>query len=311
MAFRQVLRCALLFMFAGLVDQVGAQTQPLKETAAFHAETIQAEFRKGIIVIPCSLGGIAGLRCVLDTGSTMTGLSPELTKKLKLTSASKDGAPVGCPEHEILPPQKLQIGTNTFTVERTGVAPLSFVTKAIDEPIDVLLGTSVFEQAQITVDPGSSEVRFAAPGTSVPASMKSIQVIRPLHSLIMFIAIETTDGQSETMPAVVDTGSIPTLLLGKPFLDVHKPIAVGHQELHKTANSYMTMTVNALELGAEFHDVPAEESLDPGDVLRSKLIGAIIGAPLLNRFVITYDLGKNAMYAERTKDFDKPFEPIP
>lgn len=282
--------------------------QASEPIAQIHAETLRAEFRKGIVIVPCTVAGVPALRCALDTGSSMTGMSPELVKRLKLTPVSEPGAPSSSPLAYTLRPQKVQLGTNAFNAERMGMAPLSMVSKAVGETVDVLLGTSAFEQMQITIDPEASEVRIAAPGAAVASTFHPLQIIMPLHVPVGFVQIKTVNGWGVLVPLNIDTGSMPALLLSKAFFDAHPGLATGKPLLRPND---VLMTVDGMRYWAEFHDVPAVEPLQPSGVLASKLSGGFLGAPVLNRFVITYDLGRSAMYISPLPDIARPFEPLP
>lgn len=300
-----------LMLSLGLLS-VDTQTTPVAQAsermAQIHPESIHAEFHKEIVIVPCMLAGVSSLRCVLDTGSSMTGVSPKLVEQLKLHPVSEPGASSSSPLAYTLPSQKVQLGTNMLIVERMGMAPLDVVSKAVGERVDVLLGTSAFEQLQITIDPVLSEVRIAAPSTAVSGTAHSIQIIMPNHVPIGFATMKAAGDKGVIVPMHIDTVSMPTLLLNKPFWDAHPEIATGNRAVR---DSDVLLTVDGMRFGGEFRNVPAIESLDTSVARSSRLVGGWIGAPVLNRFVITYDLGRSAMYTTPVSGFDRPFERPP
>jgi hypothetical protein len=266
-----------------------------------HPDTLHAEFRKDLILVPCEINGVTGLRCLLDTGSSMSGLSPALAKRLHLKVSNETGAPASSPLAYSLPPFSVRLGTNQYMAERAGVAPLQQVTDALGEQIDALLGTSLFEHFQVTVDPSTSEVQITVPGTPVPPTAQPQQIILPLHVPVTFLKLLSTDHRGIIAPFMVDTGSMLAILLSPPFWSEHPGLATQHPG---TGNGEKTMTIDALRLfGIELRNVPASEPLEPSGVLNSRLTGGILGAPILNnRFIVTYDFGKGTMYTRPLPD---------
>jgi hypothetical protein len=123
-----------------------------------------------------------------------------------------------------------------------------------------------------------------------------------------FVLMKTADGKGLAVPMHMDTGSMPALLLSKPFFDVHPVIATGNRSAR---SNDVLFTVNVMRFGAEFHDVPADEPVPPTGAVASKLTGGYLGAPVLNRMIITYDLGRSAMYTSNLPDSGRPFESLP
>jgi|GEM_PF-4858906 len=291
-----------------LADGHAQVSQAPTATLPIQPEALHVEIRRGIIIVPCTVAGISPLRCMLDTGSSMTGLAPELVQRLKLTPTAEPGASSFSARAYTLPSQRVQIGKNVFTVERVGMAPLEVVSKAIGENVDVLLGTSVFEQMQITIDPSALEVRIAASGAAVSSAARPMQVVTALHLPIGFVQMRTDSSGSIVVPFQIDTGSMPALLLGKPYFDGHAHLATS-KPIHRTDD--VLMTVDSIRFGEELHNVPAGEPLHPNGVLATRQLGGYLGAPVLNRFVITYDLGRSVMYVTPLPDIARPFDPLP
>lgn len=260
--------------------------------ADIHPDILHAEFRKDLVLLPCEINGVTGLRCLVDTGSSMSGLSPTLVKRLHLKVSNEAGAPASSPLAYTLSPFSVRLGASHYMAERAGVAPTEKITDALGEQVDALLGTSLFEHFQVTIDPSTQEVRLSAPGSPVPRTAQSQQIILPLHVPVAFLKLLSTDHRAIVAPFQVDTGSMAGILLSPSF---GGNTLAWRTKPSGTRDGEKTMTIDAIRFfGIEIRNQPASEPLEPSGVLSSRLIGGILGAPILNKRFI--DFGKGAMY---------------
>ncbi len=269
-------------------------------------ETLPATVSRDLVLVSCRVQGKGPFTCVLDTGSSMTGISPEAAKRLKLKPHAEPGAAPLDPRSLELEDLRIGLGAKECSAERVGVAPLDGISKGTGQRVDVLLGSSLFEHFQITIDSEAKQVRLAEPGASPLGDSEKIPLLLVDHVPVAILALKSKTDRRITAPFVVDTGSQSPLLLGKGFWDQHPELATSDTR----AMGYSTlMHVDAIRLNQfELRGVAAGEPHDPEGVLAIAKLGGVLGAPVLDRFVVTYDYSQKTMWVKPVQDFSRPFD---
>ena len=149
-----LLAASLLFSFAPCRAQ-----QPV---------TLPMKLVKELPYITCSIGNSGPLQCLVDTGSSLTGVAPELAARLHLQTHVDPSIPRADLAKEMLDPLILHAGDATWTTSRVSIAPADLTLLDRESGVgfhtDLVLGTSLLEQFQVTIDPDAQTVRLPLPG---------------------------------------------------------------------------------------------------------------------------------------------------
>jgi hypothetical protein len=262
---------------------------------------------KGLLYIPCSIADSGPLNCLLDSGSSMTGLSRDLATRLKLKVHTDDSIARADVATQALDNLVIHVGAASWLAQRLSIAPadLSLLDSESGEGFhtDVVLGTSLFEHFQVTVDPDDSQIHLGPPGSLPPAGIEKLfTLVQGIPFTVL--QIKAKEGRAITAPFSVDTGSRPSILLGRNFWATRPPLAISN--LHGAENDLMVL--DAVRIGNQtLQHVPAGEPLHEGGMVASKAVGGVLGAPILNRFIVVYDLSQNAVWIKPTSHLQDPF----
>jgi hypothetical protein len=256
---------------------------------------------KGLTYISCSIADSGPLHCLVDTGSSMTGISRDLATRLKLKTHTDNSSPRPDLAAQVLDDVIIHAGTASWTAQRVSIAPadLALLDRESGDGFhtDIILGTSLLEHFQVTIDPVASQVRLAPSGTPVPAGAEKLSSAM-LHVVpFTILQVMTKEGHAALGPFSIDTGSRPGIMLSRNFWASRPPLAVS--DIHGEENEQMFL--DGFRLGSyTLHHVPALEPLHEGGLVAAKAVGGVIGAPVLNLFLVVYDLPKNEIWIKPT-----------
>jgi hypothetical protein len=106
----------------------------------------------------------------------MTGISHDLATHLKLKTHTDNSIPRSVLANQALDDMVIHAGSASWTAQRITIAPaeLSMLDRESGDNFhtDVILGTSLLEHFQGTIDPVASQVRLAPSGTPVSLGLK-------------------------------------------------------------------------------------------------------------------------------------------
>jgi hypothetical protein len=262
---------------------------------------------KGLTYISCSIEDSGPLHCLLDTGSSMTGISRDLAMRLKLKTHSDSSIPRADVAGKMLDEVTIHAGTASWTAQRVSIAPLDLALLDRESGdgfhADVILGTNLLEHFQVTVDPDAGQVGLAQPGTPAPAGTEKL--FTSMQGVpFTILQVMTKEGHAVLGPFSIDTGSRPAIMLSRNFWASRPPLAVN--DIHGAENELMVL--DGFRLGSyTLQHVPALEPLHEGGLVAAKTVGGVIGAPILNRFLVVYDLPKNAVWIKPASNLRDSF----
>jgi hypothetical protein len=238
----------------------------------------------------------------------MTGVSTEVAERLKLKTHVDVSAPAGEVADKMLDPLNIRIGNASWVANSASIAPLGLAALDRDSgdgfKTDVVIGTSLLQHFQVTIDPGARQLRLAPLGSAVVRQAEKEPLIVAGGIAVVGLGMKSQTGGGIGVPMTVDTGSRPPLLLGEGFWGAH-PLPAVHGAKWSASRK---LTVEAIRLGKfEMRDVPAGKPLQGSGILAVKSLGGVLGAPILNRFLVTYDLSQKAMWVSPLRGFDRPF----
>jgi len=148
-------------------------SRPLKTRVDFQL------YRDYLIVVQGSVGGVKGLRFLLDTGSTTTVLGPQLARKLNLDTTPVGVAVVsGSVKGESATAPSVQFGPIRSANVPVVIEDLSFLRGVLPFQIDAILGLDILGQSTFVIDYSSREIRFGI-APSMPNSVQ-LQLVNGL-----------------------------------------------------------------------------------------------------------------------------------
>jgi hypothetical protein len=275
--------------------------------AAQEPLTVPVKRVKGLLYIPCSIADSGPLSCLLDSGSSMTGLSRDVAARLNLKVHTDDSIARIDIASQALDNLIIHVGTASWMAERLSIAPadLSLLDRESGENFhtDVVLGTSFFEHFQITVDPDENQIHLGASGSPLPRGAEKIfTIVQGIAFTVL--QIKAKEGRDIIAPFSIDTGSRPSILLGRNFWATRPPLAISN--LHGAENELMVL--DGVRFGSQtLNNVPAGKPLYENGLVAAKSVGGVLGAPVLNRFMVVYDYSRNGVWIKPTTHLHDPF----
>ena len=268
--------------------------------AVVHAQqpiTLPTEIVKHLTYIECSIGDSGPLHCLVDTGSSMTGIAPSLAKRLALKTHTDNSIARLDLASQALDDMIIHAGSASWKASRVSIAPadLALLDQESGEGFhtDVVVGTSLLEAFQVTLDPDAHEVRLAPSGTVVAQGSQKLYSSYILSVPFVLLQIKSKEGPAGVAPFTLDLGSRPAVMLSRRFWQTRSPLAM--HDPHGTDNEQFQLDSMLLGI-SEMKNVPAYQPLHVGGLVASKNVGGVIGAPVINRFVVTLDLRKNGVW---------------
>ena len=259
-----------------------------QELATVHIEQV-----KELPYVSCGIADSGPLHCLLDTGSAMTGVSRELAERLHLKTHTDPSIPRADLATQALDDLPLHIGAVSWTAHRVSIVPddISSLDRESGNGFhtDVVIGTSLFEQFQVTLDPDASQIRFSQPGAPVPEGVEKLTTSVPQVPFAILM-LKSQDGHAIAGPFSLDTGSRSPVLLSPSFWTSRPALAIS--DVHGEQ-----MSLDGLRIGSHtLSHVPAGKPSNGSGLLAAKTVGGVLGAPILNRFLVIYDLSRNSVW---------------
>jgi len=117
---------------------------------------------KPLILLEATVNGKGPYRFVLDTGASLTMISPELAKKLDIKHAEAEtgvGAGGGVEVH-FGTVESLAIGETRLKGLKVGIMDLTGIAKAIETDIDGIVGHNFLSKFRVSIDYPKQTVTF-------------------------------------------------------------------------------------------------------------------------------------------------------
>lgn len=268
------------------------------------AASVVVPFRslRGRVFLPVRLGAIQAL-AMLDTGANASfvdaGLADALggsSREITVTGAAGFDIP-----SRLLSDLPLQIGGETVDGLRFATVDLARSVTGFSEPVGVVLGASLLRRFVVEIDYETSRLTFTpSPEFDAPARPLALS----LDAALGFIPLTIEGGRP--LRANIDLG------LDEP-LTVNDETARRLRLLQRRRVSQGLRT--SIE-GAEIVDRASARRVAfagrgfrnvPFSVWAFDRREAAIGAPLLSRFHLTYDLAQSRIWLRPNRDFAAPF----
>jgi predicted aspartyl protease len=145
-----------------IVSSAWTHAQELKKSAAKPVPFKLAKPDKPLIVLEAVVNGEGPCRFVLDTGASLTIISPELAKKIEARrdEAEKAVGAGGSVEVYFATVKTLEIGETRLEGLKVGIMDLTRISKAIETDIDGIIGYNFLSKFRVSIDYPRQTVTF-------------------------------------------------------------------------------------------------------------------------------------------------------
>ena len=278
-------------------------------TAAAAVEEIPFTFEHNTIVLENVTVGDAGpYRAMLDTGSTLNVVDMGIVEAIGLVqdgsiSAFATGGGIEAPTYK--GPAVAVAGKQILAPGATFISgPLSDKFAAVEEQVDMILGSPLFKDRVVQVDFTSKVLRlipreeFVAPTSGAAMELKFI-----LDIPVIPITVEGHDAQ-----ASLDLGSSSAFDAYPEFMErtglnqrhtMYRMPVIG---MGGSADSHLLRVKNVTLGPYEFEDIRVYSHAEG-----MKDIDGLIGNEIMRRFLVSFDFQGNMVYFEPGPAMDDPW----
>ncbi|MFT4114355.1 PDZ domain-containing protein [Silvibacterium sp.] len=319
-----LLAACALFSIPGFAQQTPTKAVPAAPTAAA-PETMPVELIHTLVYMPGAIGSSGPLNVILDSGSSMNIVSPDVAIKAGLTGSgiTLRASGLGQGESEALrlfENADLHWGPAGHELNLTGqkgaILPIDYISEQIGRRTDALLGGDLFLRYTITVDYQHQSATFTPAKNSIHPAGTEIPLRIVSNSPFVEAVVLGDDGRAVRGLFFVDSGLTADLVLSQGFLEAHPGLitdshfasAPAVRAVGGEVRSHLALLAG-FGLGP-FHfshlvaDVPASSN----GLLANPAIAGIVGARLLSRFTITWDWSHKRLFLAPNENFNSPFQ---
>jgi hypothetical protein len=307
-ALRQVLVLALAMSLAPACAQA-RRTSP--------SATIPFTFVDNRMMVECRVNGKGPFAFVVDTGSPVIAITPEVAHDAGVASASN--AQIGGAGNRTVNAGEgraatLTIGALSLSNLDANIIDLSEIRTKLHFPhFDGIVGYPILKQFAVFVDADAGTIAFDTAAPNVPAA-----AVSTAFAGVMPRIAARVDGVATTV--MVDTGDRSSMTFFGPFARAH-----GYYERPAIARNVVTgygiggpvygdvFTLPHLDvLGANLIAITARASRQTGGAFATSTADAgSIGEGVLKRFNIVYDYPHDRMIAWPSRYYDVPDTFVP
>jgi hypothetical protein len=267
-------------------------------------------FNSNRIYIPARVNGVETL-VLLDSGAESSVLSAAFARQIGVTAASKVTAvgTGGTQDAGLARGVEVRIGPMTLNDLTVGIIDLEGVEKQLGRPLPVILGKEVFNELVVDIDFDRKLIAFHDPASFVPPAGAQRLTLTE-HNGLRTIEAAVEGGAPVRFDFDIGNGS--PLILFPAYveaarLDDGRPKSQTLSGAIGGMRTADTLTVRTLSLGGvDFRDVPATVPPKGTSAVDGSRVQGNIGLPILSRFRLAADFGRNALYltplAERVGD---------
>jgi predicted aspartyl protease len=252
---------------------------------------------------------------VLDSGAGITVVDQGLANRLGLVGGTEITAQGVGGERNVKLADNVTIRLGGVTLAPMTVAILNLeeVHQKLGRTMPVILGKELFHAFPVTIDYPARRVvihdpsHFEAPAHTTAVPTRSIEQGH--------VAVEA---QLEDLPTawfMIDTGSGGSVDFHAPYVEANSLLKryprQGTLQASGVGGSRLERVVVARSVtlaGQTFRSVPVALATEGPGAFSASSSSGTIGAGLLGRFVVTFDLANERMFFEPGPDVDAPFE---
>jgi len=266
--------------------------------------TIPIQVADNLVYMQGRINGSQPLSVVLDTGSSVSIVSPAVAQEIDLrSSGSTQAAGIGHGGNQSLQfveNARLQLGSGDSLLDldgqRIAILPIGYVADQVGVPTQAFFGSNVFANFCVTVD---YERQLATFARSCSPSVAGESIPIKIISGTPFVTAELAapDGSRTSGLFLLDSGTTGALVLSKKFLAAHPQITAGRRLISAPSVTAVggkiemkMVRLAGLDVGKfHFNQIVAKVPESSAGVLANPEIAGFIGAEVLSRFTVTWD----------------------
>lgn len=285
---------------------------------------VPVRIASGLVYMQGRINSSGPLGVVLDTGSSVSVVSPSVALTAGLTSSrTAEAAGMGSGANETLhlfDDGDLEWGSGPDMLrlphQRGAILPIDYISEQVGEPTDAIFGSNLFLHYTVRVDYERQRVTFfPADSDAQPSGVPiAIQILGDVP--FAQATVRGEDGQEISGLFFLDSGTTGAMLLNKKFLNAHPGlIAKGHFAETPSATAVggkidvSRVKVPQVRIGSfVFSGVVAGVPERSAGALANESLAGVIGAGILSRFTVTWDYARKHMFLVPGNTINDPFE---
>ena len=189
------------------------------------------------------------------------------------------------------------LSVGTAALDDLVVSTIDLQPTAGGPAVDGILGYPFFASGLVQLDFANAVMRFGAPGSFAPPGQRiDLDVDREIPEAIVRI------NDAIDAPFIIDSGNSGEVLLYRPFVDAHPSVvpASGARSVNYGVGgsdaTYRTHLASLRIGGVPLLHPTVDVVLASTGAFADRVDGGNLGLDVLRRFVVTFDLGDEAMY---------------
>jgi len=311
--------CARLIVIAAYtVVTVGAQTgvpapaasprattQPAVKTPSAtlssSAAPIEAHIVLGLTYVRGSINGSRPLDMVLDSGASVSVVTPQLAEELHLktgeTAAAAGPGKGGDSMLHMVHGATLTLGGTTIADQTIAALPIDYIAQQAGVPTEGIFGGNFFTLFVLDEDYAAHTVRLLDSATfTPPAGFVSVPVDLGDNVAFTQLDFQAPDGSKLSGIFVIDSGTVGDLIFAEPFIKAHPALFSGKRVDLPSVTAVggkmqlQAGRIPALALGSFVLKEPvAIFPSNAAGVLANAQIAGILGNGVLKRFHVIFD----------------------
>jgi hypothetical protein len=285
--------------------------------------TVPAEVVSGLVYMRGEVNHSGPLSVILDSGSSISVVSPLVADRLGLTSTgSVEAAGIAKGSNDtarLFSDGEFQCGDHgqvRVSHQQGVVLPIDYISAQVGKPVDAIFGSNLFLHYIISVDYANQRVTFAPPGTSILATGSPISLQLIGNDVYVEAALVGQDGKRISGLFLLDSGTAGSMILNRKFLEAHPGLIRPSGFVDSpTANAVggaihsKRVRLPVLDLGPfAFSNVVANVPNSSVGVLSDVRVAGFIGAEILARFTVTWDYSGSRMFLLPNKRLTESFD---
>jgi len=279
-------------------------TQPAMNSPAatsLSSVPIDVHIVLGLTYVRGSINGSRPLDVVLDSGASVSIVTPQLAEELHLetgeTAAAAGPGKGGDSLLHMVHGATLTLGGTKIADQTIAALPIDYIAQQAGVPTEGIFGGNFFTRFVVDEDYTAHTVRLLDPVTfTPPAGFISVPVDMGSNVAFTQLAFQAPDGSKLSGIFVIDSGSVGDLIFAEPFVKAHPALLSGKRvdlpsvtavggKVQLQAGRIPALTLGSFVLKEPVAIFPSNAA----GVLANAQIAGILGTGVLKRFHVIFD----------------------
>ncbi len=277
------------------------ETKTLSATLSSSSATIDAHIVLGLSYVRGSINGSRPLDVVLDSGASVSVVTPQLAEELHLklgeTAAAAGPGKDGDNVLHRIDGATLKLGGTTIADQTIAALPIDYIAQQAGVPTEGIFGGNFFTPLVVDEDYAAHTVRLLDSATfTPPAGFVSVPVHLGGNVAFTQLDFQAPDGSKLSGIFVIDSGTVGDLIFAEPFVKAHPALLSGKRvdlpsvsavggKLQVQMGRIPTLTLGSFVLKEPVAIFPSNAA----GVLANAQIAGILGTGVLRRFHVIFD----------------------